>query len=219
MTRFTHFATGCSAFALAGFVTVGAQTPQTSPSTMQQNSRQEVTAVGCLKADSTMGSMGSQTGSTTGSQTGAASATSAAGRYKLEDAKITASGSASGSMSGQSATGSSATGSTATGTTGSATEMDRDKKDMDKKDMDIALMPATSSVNLSEHLNHQVEVRGSWDMSAASSMGSTGSTTGSTGATTGSTGSTGSSTMGSDRAHTAKSLRVTSVRMVSSTCS
>ena len=214
MTRFTHFTTGCSAFALAGFVSVGAQTPQsTSPSTMQQSSRQEVTAVGCLKTDMAMSGTASA-GSTASAQTGASASATSATRYKLEDARITAGGSGSSAMSGHTA---GSSGSTATsGSTGSTDRDSSDRNKSGKDDKDISLMAATSSVNLAEHLNKQVEVRGMWHSGSMSSAGST-SATGSTGST-GSTGTTGSTMGASDRDH-GKTLNVTSVRMIASTCS
>jgi len=75
---------------------------------------------------------------------------------------------------------------------------------MEKKDQQINLIAASSSVNLIEQLNHQVEVRGTWETGAAGRMGAEES--GSTSSTTAST-------------PAAKNLRITSVRMGAATCS
>jgi hypothetical protein len=87
-------------------------------------------------------------------------------------------------------------------------------------DDEYMLKAESASVNLSQHVNHQVEIVG---RVSSSSMGSTsGATTGTTGTTgTGTTGTgttaTGS-TSGASRSGDKPTLTVTSIKMISANC-
>jgi hypothetical protein len=77
-----------------------------------------------------------------------------------------------------------------------------------------------SSSDLDKHVGHKIEVTGKEVDSSHSSMGTTGSTAGTT-ATTGTTGTSGSeaSSSRSTSAHASPKLDVSSVKMISSSCS
>lgn len=210
------------------------QTPSTTPgsqSTMQQDrgksgEMKTVTVTGCLRgADAADRS--ADTTSTSGTQAtpgtaGRTGTQAASGQFVLSNAKVT---------SGNLMAGSTQT-PPATGTSGSATA-----GTMQQGGMMFRLEPANNTVNLSEHINHQVEVTGTLD---ANAMGKTMSSTAphghagtsSTQATSpgsmpgGTPGATSTAQqadrdqMKSDKAgKQGARLKVTSIRMISATCS
>jgi hypothetical protein len=172
-----HIIAACGALAIAG-VTLAAQTPSPSQPPSPAPSAAAagtVTIQGCLKPASGSASTGA-TG-TTGT-TGAAGA-GAAAQFLLTDADIK-SGSATG----------------AAGTTGAPRT--------GAMDDEFVLRPESASVNLSQHLNHQVEVVGR--------MAPSGATTGAPTGTTGTTGTTGAG------AAAKPTLTVTSIKMLAAEC-
>ena len=188
--------------ALAAQTPTGSQT-SSSPTTDKSRSAKTVTMTGCVERGDR------------------------AGEFKLTNIdKSGTPGTAgtSGSMSGTGTTGS-GSGTTGSGTSGSATSGTSDWSDSSTKEFKLKAKGA--AVRLDQHVGQKVEVTGSVDASA-SSMSSTGSRTGSgTGTmpggtpgsgTTGTSGTAGSP--GSTSAHdmNAKTIEVTSLRMVSSTC-
>ena len=145
----------------------------------------------------------------------------------LTDAKKT-SGMGSSGTSG--ATGTGTTGTTGTGTTGTGTTSSSSRMSGDEDE--YLLRAESSSVNLSQHVNHQVEVTGrvttSGSGSTTSGTSGTGTTgtgttgTGTTGTGTTGTGTTGTGTTGSTASRSSSgdkpTLSVTSIKMIASEC-
>jgi hypothetical protein len=190
MKRSMLFGTILSAALATG---LSAQTPQTSGAgtSDSQSSGQQVTITGCLKSgDASSSAAGSAATGATGTAGATGTKPDAAGSgYILASAKPASSTSSTG------ATGT--TGSTA-GTSGSAAAGATYK------------LQGGDQSDLSKYANSQVEVKGT--LSSASSGSSTaGSATGATGSTSASRESGMSSNM--------PTLRVSSVRQISSSCS
>lgn len=187
--------------ALAAQSTTGTQTgtqPGQSGSTMKEDSSKTVTISGCVERGDR------------------------AGEFKLTNLDRSGTGSTSGTSatsgtSGTTGTGTSGTTGSATGTTGSGS-MSGNWSDASAREYQLRARGA--SVRLDEHVGHKVEVTGTV---AKEHSGSTAGTSGTgTMGTPGTSGTTGSSTSGTaSTSHDAKgkTLEVTSLRMVSSTCS
>lgn len=231
--------------------TTGTQTDQQTPK-QHQNAMNEVVLQGCVARDDSAtagGRTGASTGATgaTGATAGGAATAAAGGQmFLLKNAtKHDASGSSSaqrgtaaqGTQGGQ--TGASAQGtSSQTGST-SATAARTGSSSAGMGDTDTYRLMATgTSVNLSKHVWHQVEVRGHI---MESSMSTRGTATGAAGQTTqsaqaGQTGQTGQAgqvgqtgqagqadqraggTYGAGSSDQHKAVMVSSVRMISKTC-
>ena len=185
----------------AGPQSTAGQTPSQSGSSDQS----QVTVMGCLQSgDAAAGAGG--TGTAGASSTGTpGSSGSRGGGFVLTNAKT-----GSGSTSGSSGTSSSGTAGSATGSSspsGMAAGMTRFKLEGSQSD-------------LQKYANSQVEVTGKIDKRLASESSSTGSAT--TGAT-GQAGATGSGAAATGSAPGSRqdipTLRVSSVRQVSPTCS
>jgi hypothetical protein len=165
---------------------------QTSTATSGQTSSSDrpVTVTGCLQK-------GDQSGSSTAATTGSSSTKGS--EFILANAKM---GSGTGSTSGTTGT---TGGTTAGGTTtgGATTGSESSRTSGNKYELE------GSESQLSPHVGHEIEVTGTIDRSASSSGSSTPSTTGGTTSSTSRTGSMGANQL----------LKVTSVRMISSTCS
>jgi hypothetical protein len=194
MARFTTISTACSAVALAGLVTLSAQTPQTptpqTPTSPAQTARAdapEVTIVGCLKRADQVAGRSAATGSTAPSTMGATSGSDS--EYVLTDASMTGGGH-------MGTTGQSSPSSTA----GTMAGHDKDKK--------YRLEAGSTTVNLAAHLNHKVEIKGSLDKSSKGTASGMSSATG-----------TPSSTSGASTDDKGPKVRVSSLRMISETCS
>jgi len=192
----------CVAVALAG-ATVAAQTPSSATS-QQSSSDRPITVTGCLqKGDQ---SSSSATTGTTGSSSSA--------QFILANAKMSSGSSGSGSTAGT--TGTAAGGTTAGGTTAGGATTGSESGRMGGRSYILDASPS----ELQNHVGHQIEVTGTIDRSASSSYGNPPSTAGGTtaggttagGTTTGAAGSTGA------RSGANQHLKVTSVKMVSSTC-
>lgn len=216
MTR--HFYTAAGVVALSG-IAFGAQTtsPTQPPSTTMAGASQQVTVTGCVQS-------WTQTGSTTpGTPSQSASQSMNDIRFKLTDAETKDATMSRGGSTMPGTTGATgAPGSTGTsGTTGGAARMGDGAMDHDE----YLLRAEGASVNLSQHLNHKVEVTGrvAASMSHAGTTGTSGSSgsTGSTGTgttgTTPRTGESGASTMRS-AAGNAPVLTVSSIKMIAATC-
>jgi len=84
-------------------------------------------------------------------------------------------------------------------------------------------LTASSSVDLKPHLNHQVEVTGTpvrgSGAGSATTTGAAGDTTGAAGTATGGTAAGGGTTATSGQTGRPRSLNVTSLKMVSESCS
>jgi hypothetical protein len=177
MTR--HLLGACGALAIAG-VTLAAQTPSPSqpPPTSPQptaSAAGTITVEGCLKP----AGASAQTG-TTGT-TGTAGA-GAAAQFLLTDAMKKPGGTSG-----------------ATGTTGTTPPAGASAKDEDE----YVLRADSASVNLAQHLNHQVEITGRVAPAAAGAPA------------TGTTGAAGAPRSGAGDAPT---LTVTAVKMIAATC-
>jgi hypothetical protein len=95
-------------------------------------------------------------------------------------------------------------------------------------DDEYMLRAESSSVNLAQHVNHQVEVTGRVGSSSGSTSGTTGTGTtgtGTTGTGTTGTGTTGTGTTGTGTTSSSRSsssdhptLTVTSIKMISAEC-
>lgn len=189
----------CVAVALAG-ATVAAQAPSSATS-QQSSSDRPITVTGCLqKGDQ---SSSSATTGTTGSSSSA--------QFILANAKMSSGSSSSGSSTAGT-TGTAAGGTTAGGTTAGGATTGSESGRMGGRSYILDASPS----ELQNHVGHQVEVTGTIDRSASSAYGSNPpSTAGGTtagGTTTGAAGSTGS------RSGANQHLKVTSVKMISSTC-
>ena len=185
----------------AGAQSTGGQTPSQSGSSDQS----QVTVMGCLQSGDAAAGAGGTATSGAGSAGAPGSSGSRGGGFVLTNAKM-----GSGSMSGSSGTSSSGTAGSATGSSprsDMAAGMTRFKIEGSQSDFQ-------------KYANSQVEVTGKVDKKLASGSSSTGSAT--TGPT-GQTGATGSGAAATGNAPDARqdipTLRVTSVRQVSPTCS
>ena len=204
MTR--NIFAACGALAIAGLTVSASQTPPPAqpgtPSTQPMGSGQSVTVTGCLKpwtgSSSTMGTTGAAgaTGTTGTASTGAAAG--ASGQFVLTNVEK------SGSM-----------GSATSGTAPAASPSAMGAQNQ------YLLRAEGTTVNLSAHLNHKVELTG---RAAADSRGTSGAaTTGTTGTGTAGTGTTGTATSGTGMSGAAggttpPTLTVTALKMVSATC-
>lgn len=241
-----HFFAACGALAIAG-VTLSAQSPTPSTSGSQPSMSQggTITVQGCLKPAAGAGSGTATTGTsgtagTTGATGSAGMAGAGSAPYMLTDAEVR-SGAGSGMTggtgttgTGTTGTGTTGTGTTGTGTTGAGTTgagttgagaaATRGMNDQDE----FMLRAEGASVNLAQHVNHQVEIVGRMS-GGGSSMSGTGSTgAGTTG--TGTTGTTGTGTTGTGAGSTAsagaaganrsaaQTLTVTSIKMIAANC-
>lgn len=229
----------CGALALAGITLSAAQTPSgTTPGIPSQSQAQgrTVTVTGCLMphagTSTGMGTTGSTgTAGTTGSGTAGAAGTAgtmAGAQYILTDVED------KGGMMGRSGSTAGTTGSATTGTPGTAGATTGMANRDNDGDHDRYLLRAEgSAVNLSQHVNHKVEITGrvaSMDMAhGTGAMGTTGS--GTTGTGTTGTGTTGTGTTGSGTTGTTSrpagsgamdaampTLTVSAVKMIAATC-
>ena len=170
-----HIIAACGALAIAG-VTLAAQTPSPSqPPSPAPSAAQAGTVT--IQGCLKPASGSASTGAA--GATGTTGTTGAAAQFLLTDADIK-SGSATG----------------AAGTTGAPRT--------GAMDDEFVLRPDSASVNLSQHLNHQVEVVGRMAPSGAT-----------TGAPTGTTGTTGTAGAGAAAKPT---LTVTSIKMLAAEC-
>lgn len=176
-------------------VGVGAQqTPPSSSSTPGQSDRsgQTVTVTGCLQSGS--GASGSTASSPTGAPAGQAGATSSSsGQYILANATMGSGSSATGT------TGATPSAGAATPSAGASSSASTGKS---------YKLVGGDSEDLKKYVNSKVEVTGTLDSKSSSSgAGSTGTT-----------GSAGAGASSSSMAGSMPSLKVTSVRQVSGSC-
>lgn len=220
-----HMYAAAGVFALSG-IAVGAQTTSPSQPGTTAGATQQITVTGCVQSWTGAGTAGTS-GSTTPGTTGSSQPSMSDIRYRLTDVEKSGAMSRGGATSGTTG----ATGATGTtGTTGSTGMTGAARSGEGAMDHDEYLLRAEgTSVSLSQHLNHKVEVTGR--VSASMSPGVTTGTSGMTG-TTGSTGSTGStgttsttrspesgaSSMRSAMGGNAPVLTVSSIKMVANTC-
>ena len=167
-----HIIAACGALAIAG-VTLAAQTP--SPS-QPPSPAPSAAAAGTVTIQGCLKPASGSASTGAAGATGATGTTGAAPQFLLTDADIK-SGSASG----------------AAGTTGAPRT--------GAMDDEFVLRPDSATVNLSQHLNHQVEVVGRMAPSGAT-----------TGAPTGTTGTAGAG------AAAKPTLTVTSIKMLAAEC-
>ena len=185
-----HILAACSALALAG-VTAAAQTPSPSQPTTSPSAQPAggtITVEGCLKPATGSASTGAGAATGTTGTPGATGTSGAAAQYMLTDAETKGSGTAA-----------------ATGTTG-GTSAARGAVNEDE----YLLRADSASVNLAQHVNHQVEIVGRL---APGAMG------GAASPTTGTPGTPGAPTgtrSGSASGH--PTLTVTSVKMIAANC-
>ena len=170
-----HIIAACGALAIAG-VTLAAQTP--SPS-QPPSPAPSAAAAGTVTIQGCLKPASGSASTGAAGATGTTGTTGAAPQFLLTDADIK-SGSASG----------------AAGTTGAPRT--------GAMDDEFVLRPDSATVNLSQHVNHQVEVVGRMAPSGAT-----------TGAPTGTTGTTGTAGAGAAAKPT---LTVTSIKMLAAEC-
>lgn len=202
------FAT-CSAVAVVGAISLSAQTTPapspSSPSAPQTTAAPSITVTGCLKPWD-----GSAMGTTSGTTTPGATSASPA-KFLLTNVVDPTAG---------------RSGAPGAGTTGTTTPAPADRMGAGADAKQYSLT-ASSSVNLAEHLNHQVRVTGTLSPAASSTMGTMGTTPSRPGdparpgepmrpGETARPGETGSHAgMGAPNAGT---ITVSSVTMVNATC-
>ena len=181
-----HIFAACGALAIAS-VTMAAQTPSPSqppPSPQPSAAAGAITVQGCLKPASGSASTGTAGAPTTGAPTTGATGTSGAGaQFILTDAETK---SGAGSPTG-------ATGTTGTPSPSRSAAMDDES----------SLRAESASVNLAQHVNHQVELTGR--VSPAAGGASTPPAAGTAGATR---------PASSDR----PTFTVTSLKMIAAEC-
>lgn len=145
--------------------------------------------------------------------------------YMLTDIQMAnRTGSPTGTTGGTPAGGTTAGGTTAGGTTAAGGSSATAGGERGQMPTSITLNPADSSVDLKPHVGHKVEVTGTVSGGGRSGGDTTGGTTGSTaggGTTAGGTaaGGTAQTTTGGQRTGGTRMMKVTSVRMVSESCS
>lgn len=225
----SHIYTAAGIVALSG-IALGAQTTSPSQPSTTAGGMQQISVTGCVQSWTQSGA-GSTTPGAAGSPAGSAQQSMSDIRFKLTDVEkkdasstMDRSGSATpGTPSGSTpTTGAGTPGTTGTATSGSTARSGEGSMD----DHEYLLRAEGASVNLSQHLNHKVEVMGR----VAAMSGTTGSgamgtgTTGTTGTgATGTTGTTprtpesGASTMRSAMGNSPV-LTVTSIKMIANTC-
>ena len=175
----------------------------------------EITVQGCLMSGDLSG-----TGGTTGTTGSTAGSTSTPAQFYLANPSFTggtSSGYGSTSTGTSTTTGSTAgstTGSTA-GTTGNPTSTTAPGTESNRQN-GIRLVGGDQS-KLQKYVNHRVEIKGRFEDNAGSGS-ATSSTAGSTAGSTGSTAYGGSTTASADQM-AARTLRISSVKEISSTCS
>ena len=194
------FAT-CSAVAVVGAISLSAQTtPAPSPSSPrapQATAASSITVTGCLKPWD-----GSAMGPTTGATTPGTTAATPA-KFLLTNVVDPTAG---------------RSGAPGSGTPGTPTTAPADRMGA-SADAKQYTLTASSSVNLAQHLNHQVSVTGTLTPASGSTMGTPGSTTGTMPSRPGDPARPGE--MGSHAgmgAANAGTITVSSVTMVNATC-
>ena len=226
MSKMVRRTLGVFAGACALTTLVSAQGTGTSAQTNQRND-QTVTATGCLQQASGQSGTGTTAGSPAG--TGGTAATSGASgarsgggaQFMLNNARLTSgSGAATGTTAGGSTSGTAAGTGTTSSSAGGGTSATANAGKM--------YMIVGQEEELRKHINHQVEVQGRLEGDANrgganNSAGGPGTTgTGTSGTGTSGTGTSATGTTGSGRASGMsgdhQTIRATTVRMISASC-